>query len=73
MLVFLLGGKGVKSRADSIERRASASSLALSHCAMWRVEGEAGGRKSGPIKGEDMEVGSWVCGSMPMDTRRFRK
>ncbi|MFS7925280.1 hypothetical protein Hanom_Chr04g00282811 [Helianthus anomalus] len=40
---------------------------------MWRVDGDAGGRFSGPTNGEDMVVSSWVCGSIPMDKRRFLK
>lgn len=46
------GFGGVKSK-DSFERRASASSLALSHCAIWRVAGHAGPFMAGPqeVKG----------------------
>lgn len=52
---------------DSLESRASASSRALSHCAMWRVVGDAGA-----VEDEQRELkGSCVCGSMPMHRRRF--
>lgn len=57
---------GVKSE-DSLESRASASSRALSHCAMWRVVGDAGA-----VEDEQREwKGSWVCGSIPMQRSRF--
>lgn len=51
-----------------MERWASASSLALAHCAIWRAASDVSGVTSNPLGAEE---GSWVWGSMPIESRRF--
>lgn len=65
------GRVSVEKSRDSRERRASASSLALSHWARWRVAGEGaadGEEGTGP---EGEVEGLWVVGSRPILRNRF--
>lgn len=56
-----------RSIDDSIDKRASPSSLKLSHCTVWRVEGNSDFRVLGSQSEGDREV----CSILPVERRRF--